>query len=537
MNFKRIVLIIPLLICLTIVSFSQLRERDEESKSLSQKSQQQQQQMISSSLSVIMDGPVDPKEYIVGPGDIFAVSIWAAVPLNFQVPVTPEGSVIIPTVNEVAISGLTLDDAKKLVMNEIKKKYLSGNASFTLFSPRTFVVTVKGAIKEEGKRYIQATQRVDMVVNFRKDDRENIDTTIAQRNIVLEHKDGSRYNVDIEKYYATKKTEYNPLLRDGDVIIIPQKAIKSNFIAVYGAVNKQGLFEFADGDSLVGMLAIARGLSKIADSSKVVITRYINETTPEYIKIDLRKIIDRSYTDISLKRGDQIVVYEQYIQQRSTNVSVTGEVIYPGTYPISKDSTFLSEIIRLAGGVTKYASLKNSQLYRRSVNSADIEIERLESGRGGITPEDSAYYYLETDIRINRELVVSDFTELIEKNNSSKDVLLRDGDEIHISSKKKTVYVFGQVVNPGHILFTPNKNIDYYISLAGGVTVDARSDIKVIKAATRQWLDPNKTVIEEGDYVWIPKEPYRPFSYYLTVYSQVFGIIATVVSLVILVAR
>ena len=115
--------------------------------------------------------------------------------------------------------------------------------------------------------------------------------------------------------------------------------------------------------------------------------------------------------------------------------------------------------------------------------------------------------------------------------------MLRDGDEIHVAAKKRTVYVFGQIVNPGHILFVPGKDVNYYITQAGGVTIDARTDIKVIKAATRQWLEPEKTIIEEGDYVWVPKEPYRPFGYYLTIYSQVFGIIATVVSLALLVTK
>jgi polysaccharide export outer membrane protein len=536
MNLKRTHFLILLLICSSVTLFPQLRDRDEDSKTSSQRTQSQQQ-IIGSPFSVIMDGPVDPKEYIVGPGDIFTVSIWAAVPLNFQIPVTPEGSVIIPTVNEIQVSGLTLETAKKNVIAEIKKKYLSGQASFTLFNPRTFIVTVKGAIPEEGKRFVQATNRVDGVVNYRKNERDPIDTTIAQRNIILHHKDGSRQFVDIEKYYATGNVAYNPLLRDGDMIVVPQKTIRVNFIAIYGAVNKQGSFEFVEGDSLVGLLSIARGLSKIADSGKVVITRYDKENTPEYINIDLRKIISGRMQDILLKRGDRIVVYDQYIQQRSTSVTVSGEVIYPGLYPISKDSTFLSEIIQQAGGVTQFASLKNSQLYRHSVNYWDIAIERMESGRGGITPDDSAYYYLETDIRINRELVVTDFTEILEKKNTLKDVLLRDGDEIRIAAKKKTVYVFGQVINPGHILFSPDKDVNYYIAQAGGVTADARSDIKVIKASTRQWLEPSKTIIEEGDYVWIPKEPYRPFSYYLTVYSQVFGIVATVVSLVILVTR
>ena len=49
----------------------------------------------------VMDGPVDPKEYIVGPGDIYSVNIWISPPLSLQLPITPEGSVIIPTVGEV----------------------------------------------------------------------------------------------------------------------------------------------------------------------------------------------------------------------------------------------------------------------------------------------------------------------------------------------------------------------------------------------------------------------------------------------------
>ena len=58
-----------------------------------------------------------------------------------------------------------------------------------------------------------------------------------------------------------------------------------------------------------------------------------------------------------------------------------------------------------------------------------------------------------------------------------------------------------------------------------------------MKASTKQWLAPNETKIEPGDYVWVPKEPYRPFSYYLQIYSQVFGIVGTVVSLALLVVQ
>jgi polysaccharide export outer membrane protein len=496
------------------------------------------QQMSQQSLRTpIQDGPVDPKEYIVGPGDVFSVNIWAATPLSFQVPVTPEGSVVIPTVGEFSIAGLSLFDAKELALKEIKKKYLSGIPSFTLLTPRTFTVTLKGAIKQEGTFYVQSTQRVSALVNF-VDPTRAVDSTVAQRNIIIRRKNGLHIIADLEKYYATQNTSYNPLLNDGDVVVVPYKNIERNFFGVYGAVNKPGAYEYVVGDSLTTALRIARGFTAIADSEKILIYRFLSETTQTAIEVNLKKIRSGEANDIVLERGDRIVVYAFDEQHRNYTVTIGGEIRFPGTYPITKNATSLSEIIRSAGGITEFASLRNSQLFRRSVNASDIEVERLESARGGITPEDSAYYYLETDIRINRELVVSDFRELIRNNNKEKDIILRDGDYINIATRKNTIYVFGQVVNPGHILFESGRDYRYYIQKAGGVTEYAREgDIKIIKASTRQWLDPSETVIEEGDYVWIPKEPYRPFSYYLTVYSQVFGIIGTVVSLALLVTR
>ena len=107
-------------------------------------SQTQYQQSLQNIKMAVMDGPVDPKEYIVGPGDIYSINIWISPPLNLQLPVTPEGSVIIPTVGEVSVSGLHLDEAKKKVAAEVRKKYISGNVSFTLLTPRIFAVRVTG---------------------------------------------------------------------------------------------------------------------------------------------------------------------------------------------------------------------------------------------------------------------------------------------------------------------------------------------------------------------------------------------------------
>jgi len=51
--------------------------------------------------------------------------------------------------------------AKKKVITEIKKKYISGDPSITLLSPRQIFVTISGAVRYPGKYLLYATDRVD----------------------------------------------------------------------------------------------------------------------------------------------------------------------------------------------------------------------------------------------------------------------------------------------------------------------------------------------------------------------------------------
>ena len=509
--------------------------------------------------STVQDGPVDPKEYIVGPGDMFSVVLGAVVPpLNFQILVTPEGSIIIPTVGEFPITGLTLEAAKKKVIQEIKRKYITGEPVFTLVNPRSFTVYVRGFVANEGAVTVQATERVDVVVALADDQKDkNLRSMLketknenildwrfqqnkkgSRRSIKLQHRDGSISIADLEKFYATQKKEYNPLLRDGDVVIVPKNEIVRDFVSVYGAVNNEGQHEFVAGDDLVTLLRIARGLTAIADSAKIEVYRTSSDGyTMKKEVFDLRPLLTAS-SPCLLERGDRIVVGELNSLHRDDKVYVDGEVKNVGYYPVTRDSTRLSVVIQMAGGFTEFASLANSQLHRRSVSEAEINTERLESARGGVTPEDSAYFYMETNIRINRELVVTDFVGLFEHSDKSKDILLRNGDYVSIASRKQTVYVFGQVINPGHVFLSSGADFMYYVSKSGGFTEYARSgDVRIVKASTKQWLAPNETKIEPGDYVWVPKEPYRPFAYYLQAYSQVFGIVGTVASLALLVIQ
>jgi len=220
------------------------------------------------------------------------------------------------------------------------------------------------------------------------------------------------------------------------------------------------------------------------------------------------------------------------------HVTISGEIRFPGVYPITREQTKLSTIIRKAGGITNNACLKSAVVYRNEVTSKDLRIEQMMSRRGNTTVEDTTNFVIENELRLNRGIVRVDFEKLLNDRDITQDVFLQTEDIIAIPSVVKTVYVYGQVVFPGNITFVEGENAEYYIKTAGGFTEHARSgDYMIIKHGTRQWMTPSETKVEEGDYIWIPKEPDRPFSYYMTIGSQAATIVSVAVSIILVIIQ
>jgi protein involved in polysaccharide export with SLBB domain len=129
-----------------------------------------------------------------------------------------------------------------------------------------------------------------------------------------------------------------------------------------------------------------------------------------------------------------------------------------------------------------------------------------------------------------------DFERLFVNGDTTQDVTLRNYDRIVIPSRQHTVYVFGQVVSPGHIPYTGGNTVAYYIDRAGGYTKHAREgDVVVIKASSRAWLDPAETHVEDGDYIWVPRETSQPFGFYLTTVAQLATVLASLATVILVI--
>lgn len=558
-NIRFVILNLIALSCL--ISFSNAQwTTDTKKESQSQESKSDLKNMIQAPVSNVpaMEGPVDPEKYYVGPSDILSVNIWTSPPLNLSLTVTPEGTLIVPTVGEVRITDLTLSEAKKKVITEIKKKYLTGNPSVTLLSPRQILITVTGAVPFPGKYLLYATDRIDNAIamankkpkdvipetkeiNLGKEIRKDIATQFdensqTKRNIRVTRHTGDIIRADILQYYSTRDDRWNPFLREGDEVFVPRIDPKKNVFGVYGGVNVQGTFELAEGDNFLSALGLAYGFTSRALTDSIMIYRYDTNAEQQVVLFyDFNQVKQGIQKNIPLSPGDRIIVKEQPDIREDYHVFIEGEVRYPGTYPVTKGNTKLSQVIAWAGGFTEYASLNAAQLVHSPLPITEQQFDRIRSFRGGGMPEDTTYYSIESNLRTNYQEVSVNFIDLFEKKDTTKDVVLQNGDWIRIPTIQKTVYVFGQVVLPGNIPFMKDKGCKYYIKKAGGYTDNARSgDVMVIKRASRQWLSPSETEIEEGDYIWVPKDPVRPATYYWTIIGQTASVISVAVSIVLL---
>jgi polysaccharide biosynthesis/export protein len=493
----------------------------------------------------LLEGAVDINKYIVGPNDIFSLGVWGILNQPLPLSVSPEGSLIIPSVGEVQVSGLTLAEAKQRVSDKLKKRYIAADISLTLVSPRRFSVTVTGV--GQGIYPVSAVSRVSYVVwNIFSDSTSLLrsGTTLSERslfsvrNISLKHKNGQIEKVDLYKYFATQDSKYNPFLVEGDVISIPKYDWDGRFISIMGAVQFPGIFEYIEGDDLETAIQLVRGVTSVGLLDSIMIVRMdksAQKLERIYVKFDADK-------NMKLKPDDRVVVSAYAEERRDFKALVVGEVVRSGWYPISKSSTKLSEIIMQTGGLTANAYLPNCELYRR------IDTLYLPIGRDSIesmytqrlndvlsNKDEKEIFSSETKYKIGR--VNIDFEKLW-KGDETQDIVLRANDVIYIADNKRQVYVYGQVNKPGYVPFKENADYLYYINAAGGLSERANEDeIRIIKFRTREWEKPENAHIQSNDFVYVPKEIKRDFAYDIDLISKVASVIVSVVTLTLVVIQ
>ena len=368
------------------------------------------------------------------------------------------------------------------------------------------------------------------------------------RGIVLKRADGKSLKIDLQKFRLNGDFKNNPYLKNDDVIIFPPFDGEKNFFTINGAINKPGKYYFVDGDRLSDAIELAQGINKAYENIQGAEISRLNYSVN---KIELIKTKLDSH--IPLQRCDQIRVLADETQRKDFHVIVAGEVNLPGYIPITKNSTSLSEVIKRAGGIKATGSLRRARLLSgnvasfilsnilskktEAINKQYLKLEYILMSRmSNLTEQDTSYFFAENQIRVLLDGNLIDFTTLNDENSKASNFIVKNGDVIIIPIIDNTVYIFGQVAKTGKITFKDDANYLYYIDKAGGLSEFSDEDIIVIKGQTREWISPiDKIVkIEPGDFIWVPKDPHRSFTFYLNQTSVYFAIIGTIATVLLL---
>jgi len=475
----------------------------------------------------ILEKSIDPAEYVLGTGDELSLDIWGETNVHQITTVTPEGDILIPGVGSVQVGGKHLADAKNIIQEAVLKSYKSVPVTVTLFKLKKVKVIVTGAVQAPGIYSVFANTRVSEVISQAGGFLDNS----SLRNIILTRLDSSVTIVDVSRFLRIGDRSKNPYVFGGDVVFVPTRDNHINTVGIYGAVKSEGEFEYAAEDSLLDLINIAYGLTMDVDLLRGELIRF----NPDHLStvtlpIDLKALVleNDPKSNLPLFPDDRVFIRAVPKYHKKDQVTISGEVLYPGVYNIEEDKTKLYAVIEKAGGFTPIASLPEAEMIR-TYNVADPEFERLKKIPVADMKE-SEYNYFKLRSREKPGRVACNFEKLFQEGTSEHELTLKSGDMINIPPISQVVNVSGSVRNPGLVLYEPDKDYKYYIDRAGGFSWKARSSkIVVIKGQTGERMKPSRgRKIDPGDTILIPEKPERDYWKFIKDTMMVLGNVATV---------
>ncbi len=255
----------------------------------------------------LLDGAIDPKEYIVGPGDEFIINIVSSRSEQVKATISPDGRLLIRNVGVIDLKGKTLEESYELIETKARNVYNSKEISVILSNIRKFKVTVSGQTFTQATVAATSTERVNEVINKVG----GFDRKSSLRNIRLIRKD-SIIKVDLIKFFNIGDKSVNPYVTGGDQIIVPPFNNKST-IEINGEVPKKIEVEYIEGDSLSTLIKMSQGFLSSSDLSSVEISRLENDgVSVDKIYLDLTNWRESLYNssslpnDMDLQPGDRV---------------------------------------------------------------------------------------------------------------------------------------------------------------------------------------------------------------------------------------
>ncbi|HEX8394646.1 MAG TPA: SLBB domain-containing protein [Longimicrobium sp.] len=517
------------LLVLTLLSAVRaLPARAQDTAATQPPAQPQVRRPVAAADDALLDAPVSRAQYRLGPGDVVTVSVTGNLNRVWEVPVGPEGALVVPEMGVTRVLNLNLDEAQARVRDLVLRFYQGVSVNLTLASARRFRVFVVGSVARPGARAATPATRVSDLVAP-----DNGPSTV--RNVIIRHAAGDSTIADLVRFRQAGDLAANPTLREGDVLVVPTA---DRSVQVFGRVYFPGTYEYRAGETLAGLLAVVNGgggfPSNAADTVRV--SRFTGQETREFFVFSRAEATGAGGAGFRLQPSDAVYVAELANFQEQRSASVAGQVLRPGRYPIRRDTTTLRELVAMAGGFTDRASLADAVLRRQLRTAEPLVLRQLRESPPELL-SDEERRVLAAGTQGDRSVVVVDMRRLFEQGEDALDLTLQDGDALHVPERGTDITVLGAVLRPGVVEFVPGRGIQEYVRAAGGYARRAsRGEVTVIRVGLGARMDARDVQrLEAGDQIVVPVrrrvDPLRTISTVQVVVTTVSGLILSFLTL------
>ncbi len=248
--------------------------------------------------------PATAKDYVIGAGDVLAISVLDNKDLDTVVSVTPGGKIGVPLVGDIQAAGLTVSELTDRITQELAKKVKSPQVTVSLRELNSYRIYFVGKVTKPGVYSSKSETTLLQALSMAGGIQDGADLSRAYVARGTE-----RVPVDFVKLIYGGDLSQNITLSPDDTIVIPDNP--SNVIFVMGEVKLPGMLPFIKERDWTALKAVAAvgGFSQYAARSRATLLREQGgrRTT---IPIDFTELLNNPQAgkDVPLQAGDILVI-------------------------------------------------------------------------------------------------------------------------------------------------------------------------------------------------------------------------------------
>ena len=406
--------------------------------------------------------PNPDSSYTLDNGDVLNIQLIGQEDFIETFPISGDGSINIPGIGKLILAGLTLNEASSLIKSRVENIYFGTESFVTLSEIRDVNVLVSGNAKNPGVYTLTGNSNilhaltVSGGVNEFGSFRE---INLIRNNEVVETLDV--YDLLIDGNYNLSKR-----LRSGDVVFVTSR---KNVVTIDGAVKRSAKYEIKDEEYLDSVFRFANGIKQTADLNNISLERILDGTLKSIPVVNTSQFS-------SIKPIDGDLIYVREFSYRTAKI--TGAVYKPGSYTMAAGET-LQDLVQKAGGYTEDAYpfgavYENNEAKIINKNVKDLLYEEFLDNIIIMSQQNiSENFDLTPIIRLTQEIKNSQPSGRVvvdlEGTSTYSSVNIREGDTLLVPEKTNNVYVYGEVSSEGAVMYSPNEDVEHFISKSGGL--------------------------------------------------------------------